>query len=856
MISSASTAKALWFVWDGARNAVFGRNDGRMMEVSPRSRDCETLAVSVLHDDGKPELIDFFWVRRQRAFVRPLLLPATAKSIEVASFASGQFVPVVRYHLDQAQPSIGMQCDIVFARVQRDEVANGLPGLIGSQTAPIEEVEGRLASLQRNPQQSTIWAVATPYEDLYISALLERRINPLSRLFPREADLIEVRPVRYRKEKEENDGASQDDDEPAIQSVARELRYIISLEVDAPLAVSETDAVPGLVVFHYMRQRELIQLWHDTTPLVRFNVADFEKLESQPYPFAGTDKIFVVRPLRAHDDLIEGLRIGVRDQQTGNGPVRRFTIDFAFAALGDLLVVADMAALRLVGADGAASRYRTFRVGPRELEKLDLDPNQDERMVTAAAAVLESGNETPRYTDADDPTQILVDFLAAQTRMPSVDSYDLSRWPLLPLFAITYAVYARHAEAAGRRVDFSDYAGDPGVQSAAFLTPALTVNVTGGRSSSSRIAQSFSLRLAAELGASDLIMPSANADTDLRAADLVTNPRYRPLWEDAAAVGVKVDVDQGDPDTLVSQLKEFRFWYNSPDIVDELANSSDTALSEAFRSFLDERPPYQRPLAAPEFERLFKLVQPVATEVERSSAATGGGWNSGPAPARDLRSNEQLKSDLAKIVAEALGHDDPRVCSIAKRHGEANYRFRKQMREAEKELKDIVGSPAISGEILGLIDRLEGWASVDSVTGARSPDDRRQRIVDLSRAFRTRAQPLELSPASQLGREVDRITDRVEEICSGFRPRAAPADGEILTILPSYARLLGLHVGYRALVAARADGNDIPENATRLLSLWPERATDCWEKHEHWASTQGPAVTLQLSRPWTTCDLT
>src|SRR6185295_5486253 len=104
MILPAQTAKALWFVWDGARHAALGRNDGRVMDVTSRNRDCETLAVSATFEDGQSELIDFFWIRRQGAFVRPLLLPAATKSVEVARFAGSQFAPIARYHLEQSQP--------------------------------------------------------------------------------------------------------------------------------------------------------------------------------------------------------------------------------------------------------------------------------------------------------------------------------------------------------------------------------------------------------------------------------------------------------------------------------------------------------------------------------------------------------------------------------------------------------------------------------------------------------------------------------------------------------------------------------------------------------------------------------
>jgi hypothetical protein len=218
--------------------------------------------------------------------------------------------------------------------------------------------------------------------------------------------------------------------------------------------------------------------------------------------------------------------------------------------------------------------------------------------------------------------------------------------------------------------------------------------------------------------------------------------------------------------------------------------------------------------------------------------------------ARDSRSTEQLKADLTKLVKEALAHQDAKVRSVAKRHGDANYALRKQLREAEKELKDLIGSPAISGEILALIERLDAWAALDGGAAARTPDDRRQRILDLARALRAQPQHSELPAASQLGSHLGRIVQRVEEECSRLRPNASAEDSDVLAVLPSYARLLGFHVAHRALTAARAKGADPPESATRLLSLWPERAANCWDTHQDWAETQGAAVFGHLSKPW------
>jgi hypothetical protein len=862
MSAPSAAAKALWFVWDGSEDAVLGRNDGRPVDVTPRRPDYEIFAVTALTANGEPGvLLDFFWVASRRAFLRPLVLPRDAGGVEVASMVGGRPRPLARYYLDAAQDRDKVACDIVFAQLRRDELSGNQSGFVLGQRAPFAEAEARLAPQQQNAAHTVIWAAAAPFEDLSASAgVLERRVGPLSTLFPRKAGLIKVNPVRYRKEKKEDEEearASEDEDsdgqEPAIRSVASELRYVIALEVDVPLTeLHEANAVPGLVVSQYMMQRELIQLWQDTTPLVRFTVADLEKLENTSYPFPPSGAAFAVRPLRAHEGLIQGLRISARDQRSGDGLVRRFTINFAFAILGDILAVCDIHAHRLVGEDGTGCSYLTFRVGADKIEYGNFgDPTDDERMRTLAQEVVESSNEALRHTDADNPNQILFDFLATQARVSELDAEDLDRRALLPLFTMAYAAHARQAPEVAERIKHLAFVRDPGVQSATFMTSALA-KIKPGRPPSATAP--FSMRLAAQLGAMELIMPPATVGADIQAADLLTNnnPRNRGLWDDAVAVGVKVDVGRADIDQFVQRLREFRTWYENPDIMDELTHTADETVSEAFRAFRDKRPPYQRPLAAVDFDRLFSLVQPVAIEVERAATETGRVWASGPAATHDPRTTEQLKGDLAKLLKEGLAHRDPTIYATAKGHAEANYVLRKQMREAEKELKDLIGSPAISVEILALIDRLEAWAVIDGAphSGTRgASDDRRQRILDLARAFR--AQPPEISTASHLGRDMDSIAQRIEDECSRFRPNAAAEDGDILSMLPSYARLLGFHVARRALAAARNEGADIPETATRLLSLWPERAADCWERHESWASAQVPAVKAHLTRPWT-----
>jgi hypothetical protein len=95
------------------------------------------------------------------------------------------------------------------------------------------------------------------------------------------------------------------------------------------------------------------------------------------------------------------------------------------------------------------------------------------------------------------------------------------------------------------------------------------------------------------------------------------------------------------------------------------------------------------------------------------------------------------------------------------------------------------------------------------------------------------------------------IIQRVEDACTRFRSNAGAEDSDILTNLPSYARLLSLCVAHRAVVASRSEGDQIPDSASRLLLLWPERAADCWDKHMRWAQTQGPAVAAHLTKPWT-----
>jgi hypothetical protein len=413
---------------------------------------------------------------------------------------------------------------------------------------------------------------------------------------------------------------------------------------------------------------------------------------------------------------------------------------------------------------------------------------------------------------------------------------------------IAYMAHVRHDAEIAARMDYAAFSRDPSVTSAVFLTPALAALPPAGvpRQPYATTQRFFSLRLATELGVSAFIMRPTDLQADILAADLLTNQRNRPLWEDAAAVSVKIDAARPDSDAL----KEFRGWCENSDIVDELVNSNDAAVAGAFLAFVEDRQPYQRPLAAPDFADLYALVQPMATEVERSATATGLVWAGGPPLPRDSRSTEQLKADFAKLLEEALAHDDPSIRSEAKRHADAKYILRKQWREAEKKLKDLIGSPAISGEILALIDWLEKWAGVDGPEGQCGADDRRQRILDLGRAFRAQQQRSEISPASQLGREMGRIAQHVEQECNRFRLNAGAENGDILAILPSYARILGFHVAHRALANARAKGNNVPATATRLLSLWPERADACWEKHRDWSMSQPATVAAELTKPW------
>src|SRR3954465_14419596 len=118
MSASAPTAKALWFVWDGSEDAVLGRNDGRPIEVTSRGPECDIFVVKALTATGEAsDLLDFFWVRRQRAFLRPLVLPRDAEGVEVAILLAGRPVPLARYHLDHGQQRGQMACDIVSAQL-------------------------------------------------------------------------------------------------------------------------------------------------------------------------------------------------------------------------------------------------------------------------------------------------------------------------------------------------------------------------------------------------------------------------------------------------------------------------------------------------------------------------------------------------------------------------------------------------------------------------------------------------------------------------------------------------------------------------------------------------------------------
>jgi hypothetical protein len=855
MMSSNSIAEALWFAWDGAEHAVLGRSDGRVVEVTSRKPECEIFLVRTLDASGEPaDLLDFFWVRRNRAFLRPLILPRAVTAIEVAALTGRGAIPLARYHLDAAGSRAGMQCDLVFAQPRRgEEGSNQLP-LVGRQGASFAEAEDWLTRLQGNPGRSLIWALAAPFETIGESDLLERRAAPVSILFPRTADLIKANPVPYRNEKEEIDPAQRLEREPAIKSVARESRHVISLEVEAPLSeVSQANSVPGVVIFHYMKQRELIALWDKTTPLLRFTVADLEGLDKCDYPFARPDQVFVARPLSAHAGLIDGLRIHASDHRSGNGLVCRFTIDFAFASLGDLLVVYDMVGKRLVGDDSAARRCLTFRVGPTALEYQDIDSEIDKQMIEAAHKVVDSDYDTLRQPAGDGPSHNLIVFLQALVRATAFDGGDLIRRPLLPLFAIAYAAHAKQAAEAGSPTDYPTFERDPGVRSIAVLTPLLLhVKAVPPRPRYSGMPKVFSSRLAAELGVSGLLMPVAGSDADVRATDLLTDPRSRPLWEDAGAVGVSIDITNPDIDGFIQRLKEFRGWCENPDTVDELANANDGTVGEQFRAFLDEQQPYRRPVAALDLDHLYALVQPLALEVSRSTTVVGGGWtNLTASSARDPRSNEQLKADYTKVLNEALAHPDPKVRSIAKSHADADYPRRKQMLDAEKELKDLIGSPPIGADILALIDKLEGWAGIDSVAGVRGSDDRRERILNLTRASRLSQKRFELSPVGRLGLYIRPKVEYVEKECGRLRASAAGEDGEILSALPHYARLLCFHAAYRSLCAARAKADGLPESAIRLLSLWPERADDCWDRYDIWAKTQGgPEAAAEMAKSW------
>jgi DNA-binding response OmpR family regulator len=545
MTSFVSSAKALWLLWDGRQQAVLGRSDGRVIELTPRLPDCETFVVRTLSASGDPaDLLDFFWVKRNRAFVRPLLLPSSARSIEVAAVAGSSVTPIARYRFEDVQDPAALRCDVVSTQVQPGAVPTSEPALVGSQSGFFAEAERWLAPLKRNRAHAMIWAVAAPFEDLGGSNLLERRVGPLSTLFPRRADLIMVKPVRYRKEEESEETPRQSDEhEPAIRSVARELRHVISLEVDAPLSESESGAVPGLVVFHYMRQRRLIQQWQATTSLLRFTTADLERLDGATYPFVETNRDFAVRPLRASDGFAEGLQIRARDQQSGDTLVRRFTISFVFASLGDLLIVCDMAAERLVGQDGAACRSASFVVGPAEIKRVYENPLEDERLVKAALEVVEPGYEARRRPGPDEPNQVLHKFLAAQIQTSAFDAADIASQPLLPLFATAYAAHARQAPEIAKRIDYSTFARDPGVGSAAFLTPVSAAAARAGapRRRHGASQRFFSLRLEGELGVSASGMPPADLEADILAVDLLTNQTNRPSREYAPAAGVRID---------------------------------------------------------------------------------------------------------------------------------------------------------------------------------------------------------------------------------------------------------------------------------------------------------------------------
>ena len=760
-----------WFAWDGEDAAILGRQTFRPVEVTERSPTCETFVVRTLRADGGPgTVIDFFWSQRQPppGCLRPLTIPPDVLGVEVCELAGTRVKPLVRFRIDRDLDLETASWHIVFLQAPpKHAAAVGQPFRLRTNRSPSL---GNAESFLSHHSHEVLWAIAAPHDpsphpagqQLADTEIVERRVGPLRLLRPHSAELIAVQRLRYGVEGVDTADAVTDRDTPAIQLVAREPNHVIAIEIDVPPSeVSRPDNVPGLFVIHTMRQRELIALWDRAaqTALPRFRVGNLETVETYTSPFPRSGKEFLVKAVAATEDATDGIRICGRDAQSDSGRVRCFELIFDYATLGDYLTVYDhWGNYRLSDQAGRGCNHVGYRVGSEGLVYLDDLPEPGWGMIEAAQA-LDAGYVVP-HLHGEEPARSHLDTIAEIAGYESTQAMEFNEKPLLPLVVIAYDAHTRHDPTTAERISFDAFQSDPGVMSAVFLSKAVTSATPPSpiRFSTAR-SQAISRRLAAQLGAFDLISLPDSTEADLLAADSLTrtDAPQRMLWENASAVGVKVDLGQGSVSELSRRLSEFRDWLRDDAVLDEIMHS-EPGISGPFHAYRHKEPPYRPQIAAPDFDALYTLVRPIADAVMNAGDISDTATGAEPRLPPDRRSTQELRADVEKLIGQALMSNDASLSAVAQQIQRSGYTLRKHLRTAEKTLKDRIGAPAISSEILILIDRLETWAALNTAMHpSRGTSKRRDRIVALARAVRGQGNLKDLLPMSDLGRAIGGI---------------------------------------------------------------------------------------------------
>ncbi|KMO41073.1 hypothetical protein VP06_01435 [Methylobacterium aquaticum] len=855
-MSPIDATRDFWFAWDGTGAVVLGRSTTRPLGVTGRSPASHTFVVrAILAGDVLGAVTDFFWALPQHGSLRPMHLPSDAIGLEVSLLSGGQLRPLIRYLLDDALDGDQATCDVVSLHAAaRQPAPDGPSSWLRTRQQPFAETRRAFAHRDHAKGQDLLWAIAAPFHQLDAhrsrTGIPERRVGRLIVLYPLSTDIIKVRAPPYRREAIRGDiDAEVRERESAIVLAAFEPRNIISLEINVPSSeVSSSGGVSGLVVFHCMRQRELITYWQEAAPtkLFQYTIDDYEALRKAKLPFPRSKQEYFVKAFTGASDK-EAIEISLRAAPRGSGQDRLFRVVFSFATLGDFLIVYDMGgAQRLSEQDGERRRFIGYRVGAEKLEWLADMPEPGLDMIDAAHAL------DPGHGDygsgGDEPTRKLIDLINALIGTEPVHPAELSERPLLPLVALSYDLHVRHDRAVLNRFDFDTFQRNPCVMSATILSPVLGQD---GLASPLRHKQatSFSLRLAAQLGVFPLISAPDAPEIDVRVADSLTrnDARLREMWENASAVRLKIDFGRSSIGDLVGRLREFRSWIENESIVDELLHAPE-AVRHRFETYMNGGQYPQQSISQIDFDQLHALIQPIAEHVANSGEIDDEPSGSVSMPPPDRRTTEELRADVAALVEQGLASDDVPLRKLAQQIKKSDYTLRKHLRAAEKKLKDLIGSPAISSEILALIGRLEAWANVSPT--ASKHGERRDRIIALARAFRSQTTLTPPPPTSDLGQAMGGIVRSVENEISRFAGNPVGEDGEVLSLLPDYTRLLCYHVANQAIVDAQTMRPGVPASAVRTLALWPKRAPDCWDKYKSWARVNGPDLVERLERPW------